>query len=242
VSLKANRTVTRFFDRCGVARSLFVWVEKAGCALRAGLRRADALVDDVAPVLPDVCGADPPDGADGDEGAVVRRVGVVVMGGVTGLGADGVVTRVVVVVVTVTGGVLTVTGGAGGGAGAGGSAVVTGSGGGGGAGGSAVVTGSGGGGGTAVVTGTDGIVTVTPGTGGTSRASACAATRPAMATPSPQRLPKRDIRKYNVRVPLLGAGGVRVESYLRRRALVVRDRVGSRYGIVRMVVAVLVVV
>ena len=231
-SLNANWTVTRFFDRCGVARSLFVWVVKAGCELRVGPRRA--LVDVGAPVLPDVCAADPPpaceldppDGADCDE-VVAGRVGVVVIGGVTGLGADGVVMRGAVVV-TVTGG----------GDGAGGSAVVTGSGGGGGGGGRAVVTGSGGGGGTAVVTGTDGVVTVTPGTGGTSRASACAATRPAMATPSPQRLPKRDIREYNDEVPQVGAE----ESYLRRRVLVVRDRVGRRHGIVRVIVAVLVVV
>jgi hypothetical protein len=127
-----------------------VCVEKAGCELRVGLRRA--LVEVGAPVLPDACDADPPacvpeppcepdppDDDDGDDGLVTRRVGVVVIGGVTGLGADGVVMRGVVVV-TVATGVVTV---AGGGDGAGGSAVVTGSDGGGGAGGRAVVTGSG---------------------------------------------------------------------------------------------------
>ena len=137
--------------------------------------------------------------ADG-AGAVARRFGVVTIGGETGFGVRGVVTRggvgtVADGVVTVTGGVLTVTGGTvtGGSGGAGGSAVVTGSGGGGGGGGSAVVIGSGGGGGSAVVTGSEGVVTVTPGRGGTSRASACAAMRPAKAAPRPQRPPRRDI-------------------------------------------------
>ena len=152
------------------------------------------LVDEPAPVLPPDCELEPPAGADGADGAgaVADRVGVVTIRGATGFGAGGLVTDGVVAVtggvLTVTGGVLTVTGGAG----AGGSAVVTGTGGGGG---SAVVTGSGGGGGSAVVTGSEGVVTVTPGRGGTSRASAWAATRPAKAAPRPQRPPRRDILK-----------------------------------------------
>ena len=91
------------------------------------------LVDVGVPVLPPdrevapVAGAEDA-GAEADD-AVVGRVGVVTIGGATGLDAGGLVT--VGGVVTVTGGVLTVTGG---GDGAGGSAVVTGSEGGGGAG------------------------------------------------------------------------------------------------------------
>jgi hypothetical protein len=178
-----------------VALSRFVRVTKAGWKLRVGPRRE--LVGVVEPVLPPDCDADPPEGAEGAEGAgaVPGRSVVVTTGGATGLGAGVAGARGVVMrggVVTVTGGVLTVTGG---GAGAGGSAVVTGSGGGGGTGGRAVVTGSGGGGGTAVVIGNDGVVTVTPGTGGRSRASACAATKPARAATRPQRLQKRDIPK-----------------------------------------------
>jgi hypothetical protein len=151
-------------------------------------------------LLPD-CDADPVAGAEGagdegDAGEVAGRVAVVAIGGATGVGT-GVVVR---------GGVGTVTGGLG----AGGSAVVTGSGGGGGAGGSAVVAvviGSGGGGGTAVVIGTDGVVTVTPGTGGSSRASACAAMRPARAAAKPRRLPKREnIPKLQRATPANGCG------------------------------------
>ena len=192
--VNANRTATLPFVRRGVARSRFVRVATAGRELRAGPVRE--LVDDVEPVLPPDCEADPPAGAEGagaeGAGAEEERVGVVTIGGATGLGAGGVVTRGGVTggVVTVTGGVLIVTGG---GAGAGGSAVVTGSDGGGGGGGSAVVIGRGGGGGSAVVTGSEGVVTVTPGRGGTSRASACAAMRPAKAAPRPQRPPRRDI-------------------------------------------------
>jgi hypothetical protein len=160
----------------------------------------------VEPVLPPDCDADPPEGDEGAEGAgaVPGRSVVVTTGGATGLGAGVAGARGVVMrggVVTVTGGVLTVTGG---GAGAGGSAVVTGSGGGGGTGGRAVVTGSGGGGGTAVVIGSDGVVTVTPGTGGRSRASACAATKPARAATRPQRLQKRDIPKLQRTSPANG--------------------------------------
>ena len=148
MSVNANRTATRSFDRRWVARSRFARVEKAGCEFRVAPVRD--LVDVGVPMLPPVrevapvAGAEDA-GAEGD-GAVVGRVGVVTIGGATGLGAGGLVARGGVV--TVTGGVLTVTGG---GDGAGGSAVVTGSEGGGGAGGSAVVT------------GTDGVVTVTPG-------------------------------------------------------------------------------
>jgi len=191
--VNASRTATRPFDRRWVARSRFARVEKAGCELCAAPVRD--LVDVGVPVLPPDREVAPV------AGAVAGRVGVVTIGGATGLGAGGLVTRGGVV--TVTGGVLTVTGG---GEGAGGSAVVTGSGGGGGAGGSAVVTGSGGGGGSAVVTGSDGVVAVTPGTGGSSRASACAAMRPARAAAKPKRLPKRDIRNYNARPPQTGAG------------------------------------
>ena len=180
-------------------------VTKAGCELRVGPRRE--LVDVVEPVLPPDCAADPPEGAEGAEGAgaVPGRSVVVTTGGATGLGAGvaGARGRMGGGVVTVTGGVLTVTGG---GAGAGGSAVVTGSGGGGGAGGRAVVTGSGGGGGTAVVIGNDGVVTVTPGTGGRSRASACAATKPARAATRPQRLQKRNIPKLQRTTPANGCG------------------------------------
>jgi hypothetical protein len=180
-----------------------VRVATAGCELRVGPLRE--LVDVVAPVLPPDCEADPPAGLEGagddEAGAVPGRVGVVWIGGTTGLGAPGFVAGGGVV--TVTGGVLTVTGG---GDGAGGSAVVTGSEGGG-AGGSAVVTGSGGGGGTAVVIGTDGVVTVTPGTGGSSRASACAAMRPARAAAKPRRLPKRgNIPELQRATPANGCG------------------------------------
>jgi hypothetical protein len=180
-----------------------VRVAKAGCELRVG--PLCELVDVVAPVLPPDCEADPAaglEGADDGAGAVPGRVGVVTIGGATGLGAGGFVAGGGVV--TVTGGVLTVTGG---GDGAGGSAVVPGSEGGGGAGGSAVVTGSGGGGGTAVVIGTDGVVTVTPGTGGSSRASACAAMRPARAAAKPRRLPKREnIPELQRTTPANGCG------------------------------------
>jgi hypothetical protein len=206
--VNANRTVTRFFDRCGVARSRFVRVVKAGRELRAGPLRELLDVDAaVLPPDPPDCEADPAAGAEG-AGAVAWRVGVVTIGGVTGLGVGGFVTRGGVL--TVTGGVLTVTGGVltvtGGGGGAGGSAVVTGSGGGGGAGGSAVVTGSGGGGGSAVVIGNEGAVTVTPGTGGGSRASAWAAMKPARAAAKPSRLPKRDIAKLQRATPANGCG------------------------------------
>lgn len=124
-----------------------------------------------------VAGADGVGAGAGGVGAVT--IGPVTLGGVMGRGDGGVVTR---------GGGVTVTGGDGG-AGTG-----TGTGGGG-AGGSAVVgnTGGGGGGGSAVVTGRDGTVAVTPGVGGRSIASACAATRPARAVTKPQRIPSRDI-------------------------------------------------
>ena len=192
--MNASRTVTRPFARRGVARILFVRVATAGCERRVGTARE--LVDPAEPELPPDCEADPPAGADGDDvaGPVAGRVGVVTIGGATG-GVRGVVARggagvVTGGVVTVTGGVLTVTGG---GCGSGGSTVVTGRGGGAGGGGSAVVIGSGGGGGSAVVMGNEGVVTVIPGRGGTSRASAWAAIRPAKAAARPQRPPKRDI-------------------------------------------------
>jgi hypothetical protein len=196
-----------------------VRVATAGCELRVAPARD--VVEFGVPVLPPDCDGAPAAGADDagaeDEGAVAGRVGLVTIDGATGLGAGGLVTRggvgaVTGGVVTVTGGVLTVTGGVltvtGGGEGAGGSAVVTGSEGGGGGGGSAVVTGSGGGGGSAVVTGSDGVVTVTPGRGGALRASACAATKPARAATKPQRLPKRDIPKLQRSTPANGCGRV----------------------------------
>lgn len=175
---------------------------KAGWKLRVGPR--SELVDVVEPVVPPDCEAEPPEGAEAAGGAVPGRSVVVTTGGATGLGAGVAGARGVVTlggVVTVTGGVVTVTGG---GDGAGGSAVVTGSEGG--AGGRAVVTGNGGGGGTAVVIGNDGVVTVTPGTGGRSRASACAATKPARAATRPQRLQKRDIPKLQRSDPANGFG------------------------------------
>jgi hypothetical protein len=214
VSVNANRTATRFFDRCGVARSRFVRVATAGCALRVAPARE--LVEVGVPVLPPDRDADPAAGAEdagaegdeGDEGAVAGRVGAVAIGGATGVVGDGVVVR---------GGVGTVPGGAGaggsavvigsegaGGGGAGGSVVVTGGGGGG----SAVVTGSEGGGGSAVVTGSDGVVTVTPGTGGSSRARACATTTPARAAAKPKKLPKRDIPTLQRPTPANGCGPV----------------------------------
>jgi hypothetical protein len=231
VSVNANRTATRSFDRRWVARSRFARVENAGCELRVAPVRD--LVEVGVPVLAVDCEADPATGADeagaegdrdgdgggGGGGDVAGRVGVVSTGGATGLGAGGLVTGGGVV--TVTGGVLTVTGG---GEGAGGSAVVTGSEGGGGAGGSAVVTGSeggGGAGGSAVVTGNEGVVTVTPGRGGTSRASACAAMRPATAAARPQRLAKRDIPNLQRVTPANGCG----PSYLLIQACSRRPRV-----------------
>ena len=223
MSVNANRTATRSFDRRWVAWSRFARVENAGCELRVAPVRD--LVEVGVPVLAVDCEADPATGADdagaeGDgDGAVAGRVGVVPIGGATGLGAGGLVTGGGVV--TVTGGVLTVTGG---GEGAGGSAVVTGSEGGGGAGGSAVVTGSeggGGAGGSAVVTGNEGVVTVTPGRGGTSRASACAAMRPATAAARPQRLAKRDIPNLQRVTPANGCGS----SYLLTQACSRRPRV-----------------
>jgi hypothetical protein len=109
-------------------------------------------------------------------------IGPVTIGGETGPGDGDVVTR---------GGVVTVTGG-GGGTGTGGGGTGTDGGGGGG---SAVVGkgGGGGGGGSAVVTGSDGTVAVTPGVGGRSRASAWAVTRPASAATKPKSIPRRDI-------------------------------------------------
>jgi hypothetical protein len=173
-----------------------VRVATAGWDVRVGPLRE--LVE-VAAGAPAEGEADPLDGAEAGGGVPGRSV-VVTTGGTTGLGA-GVVVRGVVtrggVVVTVTGS-----------GGAGGSAVVTGSGGGGGAGGNAVVTGSGGGGGSAVVTGNDGVVTVTPGRGGRSRASACAAAKPARAATRPQRLPRRDIPKVQRATPANGCGPV----------------------------------
>jgi hypothetical protein len=193
-----------------------VRVATAGCELRVVPVRD--VVEFGVPVLPPDCEGAPAAGADDadpeapdpeDEGAVAGRVGLVTIDGATGLGAGGLVTRGGVG--AVTGGVVTVTGG---GEGAGGSAVVTGSeggGGGGGGGGSAVINGSeggGGGGGSAVVTGSDGVVTVTPGRGGALRASACAATKPASAATKPQRLPKRDIPKLQRSTPANGCGRV----------------------------------
>jgi hypothetical protein len=207
VSVNANRTATRSFDRREVARSRFVRVETAGCALRVVPVRE--LLGVGVPVLPPDRDADPDAGDEGDagEGAAPARVGVVTIGGVTGVGAGVVVRGGAVVTVTCragAGGSAVVTGGGGG------SAVVTGSGGGGG---SAVVTGSGGGGGravvtggSAVVTGSDGVVTVTPGTGGGSSASACAETRPARAAAKPKRLPRRDIPKLQRTIPVNGCG------------------------------------
>jgi hypothetical protein len=208
-----------------------VRVAKAGCELRVEPLRE--LVDVGVPVVPPERDVDPAievEGADDeadDEGvAVAARLGVGTVGAETGLVVVtlGVVTLGVVSVgavtagvVAVTGGVLTVTGGSDG-AGAGGSAVVTGSDGGGGGGGSAVVTGSDGGGGSAVVTGSEGVVKVTPGRGGASRASACAATKPARTATRPQRPPKRDIPKLQRATPANGCG----RGYLHRRALVVR--------------------
>ena len=62
-------------------------VEKAGCELRVGPLRE--LVDVGVPVLPPDCEADPPEGAEGAEGAgaVAGRSVVVTIGGATGLGA-----------------------------------------------------------------------------------------------------------------------------------------------------------
>jgi hypothetical protein len=129
-----------------------------------------------------------PGPGDEDEGGVlVRGVGVVTIGGATGLGTGGGATRGVVAagVVTVTGG----GDGSGGGTVTGGGAIVTGG------------TVTGGGGGSAVVTGSDGTVTVTPGSGGTCRARACAAAKPASAASRPTNFAKRDIRRYNGRPP-----------------------------------------
>ena len=63
--------------------------------------------------------------------------------------------------------------------------------------------------------------------------------RPAKAAPRPQRPPRRDILKCSTCDPYKW---VRARAIYAGRALVVRERIGRRHGIGRVVVAVLVVV
>ena len=236
----------RFFARCTVARRAFERIGPEARALPAGLLVERAGADAPASLAGAVGLADASDsgtgagdagaGADAvagafDVGAVTIlgatgedaaagacNVGVVTIFGTTGVGAGAFATEVTAEVTVLStgagwagGGEVTVTG----------RADVTGRGG------STVVTGTGG---SAVVTGTAGTVTVavTPGSGGSPSASACAAPNPARAATTQKSLPKRDIENntpFYPRETMRGAGD------LLGLGLVLRDRIGRRHRI-----------